>query len=62
MIGGVSESDRRGRSSDKFFLYDIVNNNRSGNDDDNNDNDSDVRGFEIGCGDGFMDANKRILY
>jgi deoxynucleoside triphosphate triphosphohydrolase SAMHD1 len=30
IISGTPESQRRGRSSDKFYLYDIVNNSRSG--------------------------------
>jgi HD superfamily phosphohydrolase len=30
IIGGVSEKQRRGRGPEKFYLYDIVNNNRSG--------------------------------
>ena len=30
IILGVKESDRRGRAPDKFYLYDIVNNIRSG--------------------------------
>ena len=30
IIGGVEGKNRKGRSSRKFFLYDIVNNTRSG--------------------------------
>lgn len=30
IIGGTKEEDRKGRAADKFFLYDIVNNTRSG--------------------------------
>ena len=30
IIGGVCESQRKGRGKDKFYLYDIVNNTRSG--------------------------------
>lgn len=30
IIGGVKETDRQGRPPNKFFLYDIVNNSRSG--------------------------------
>lgn len=30
IIGGVNERDRKGRSEDKFYMYDVVNNTRSG--------------------------------